>query len=229
MHAAIKRTIIAGAALAAAALFGSVPYQGPQAMRGAPTVHRDVALVDNTVVGAQEINADNYLWDTNLGTNGAEEQLYGDLGGNTASSAPLAQALLDTDGANPVWSGDFNGADSRFIEGLFVSEIYSQDEANQLLGLETVGGADQAAFANDILNTNFVPFPSSLEPGFTLTPGADFDSELLTLAEAEFTSAGTDFEGYLADLPTNLEGLSGLSSSLGDVSTLLSELTGGLF
>jgi hypothetical protein len=127
-----------------------------------------------------------------------------------------------------VWSGDFNGAESRLVEGLFVENIYSQDELNQLLGLETVGGADQAAFANDILNTEFVPIPSSLEPGFTLTPGADFDSELLTLAEAEFASAGTDFEGYLADLPGNLEGLSGLGS-LGDVSTLLSELTSGLF
>jgi hypothetical protein len=39
--------VIAGAALAAAALFGSLPYDGSsQAQQGAPTVHRDVALVD---------------------------------------------------------------------------------------------------------------------------------------------------------------------------------------
>ena len=47
MNAATKRTIIATAALAAAGLFGSLPYEGStQAQQGAPTVHRDVALVD---------------------------------------------------------------------------------------------------------------------------------------------------------------------------------------
>jgi hypothetical protein len=227
MYATTKRTIISAVALIAATVVVAVGYQGdPQALQAAPKVHRDVALVDNTVVVGEEINIDNLFWDQNLGVNGTEEQLYNALGGNSTfpSSVHFAQAILDTDNANPVWSGDFNGAESRLIEGLFVGDIFAQDEANQLLGFETVGGADQQAFANDILNVEFVPIPQSLEPGFTLTPGPDFDSELLTLASAEYTSALADFEGYLADLPGNLAGL----SSIADLGTLLSELTGGL-
>jgi hypothetical protein len=42
---------------------------------------------------------------------------------------------------------------------------------------------------------------------FTHTPGADFDTELLTPASADFASASADFSGYLSDLPTNLAGL----------------------
>jgi hypothetical protein len=210
MHNATKRTIIAAAALAAAGLFGSLPYQGgPQAQQAAPTVHRDVALVDDTIVVGEEINADNLFWDENLGTYGVEEQLYDDLGGNSTFPATqaFAQAILDTNTAQPPWSGDFNGTESRLTEGLFVDNIYAQDELNQLLGLETAGGADQTAFANDILNTEYVPIPESLEPGFELTPGANFDTELVTLANAEFASAYSDFLGYLSDLPTNLSSL----------------------
>jgi hypothetical protein len=232
MHAVTKRTINAAVALAAAGLFGSVPYPGdPQALQGAPTVHRDVALVDNTVVVDDEIQADNAFWDSNLGTFGGEEQLYDDLGGNTTFPASIhfAQAILDTNGANPPWSGDFNGTETRLTEGLFVGAIYAQDEVNQLLGFETAGGADQQAFATDILDTESVPLPSGLEPGFTLDPGPNFDSELLTLDGAEYTNAFTDLEGYLADLPGNLSSLDGGVSGLsGDLTTVLGDLTGGL-
>jgi len=38
----------AGAGLTAAALFGSLPYQGPWQAQGLPTQHHDVALVDAT-------------------------------------------------------------------------------------------------------------------------------------------------------------------------------------
>jgi hypothetical protein len=210
MHIATKRMIIAGAALAAAVLFGSLPYQGdPQAHQGAPTVHRDVTLVDDTVVLGQEIDADNLYWDENLGTNGIEEKIFNDLGGNSPfpSTQAFAQAVLDTNSAQPPYSGDFNGVETRVTEGLFVENIYAQDELNQLLGLETVGGADQSAFATDILNTDFVPLPSSLPAGFELTPGPDFDAELLTLADAEFASASSDFAGYLSELATNLGSL----------------------
>ena len=41
---------------------------------------------------------------------------------------------------------------------------------------------------------------------FTHTPGAHFDTELLTPASAEFASASAEFSGYLSDLPTNLAG-----------------------
>jgi hypothetical protein len=42
---------------------------------------------------------------------------------------------------------------------------------------------------------------------FTHTPGADFDTDLLTPASAAFGSASADFSGWLSDLPTNLSGL----------------------
>jgi hypothetical protein len=209
MRTATKRLIIAAAALTAAALFGSLPYQGgPQAQQPAPTVHRDVALVDDTVVVTQQLDADNLFWDENLGTNGLEEQLYIDLGGGSNSPATQAftQAILDTNTAQPPWSGDFNGAESRLTEGVFLLDIYGQDELNQALGIETVGGADQTAFANDIA-TEYVPLPQSLPPGFELTPGPDFDTELMTLANAEFATASSDFLGYLSELSTNLGSL----------------------
>jgi hypothetical protein len=51
MNVATKRTIIAAAALAAAGLFGSLPYDGtPEAQQGAPTVHGGVVLVDVSTV-----------------------------------------------------------------------------------------------------------------------------------------------------------------------------------
>jgi hypothetical protein len=66
-------------------------------------------------------------------------------------------------------------------------------------------------------------------PGFTLGPGPNFDSELLTLDEAEYTSAFTDLEAYLADLAGNLSGLGdGVSGLSSDLTTSLSDLTGGL-
>jgi hypothetical protein len=76
------------------------------------------------------------------------------------------------------------------------------------LGISTATAADpsQAAFATDILDTEYVPIPSSLTD-FTLTPGADFDTELLTLATAEFSSASSDFLDDLSDLPGNLSSL----------------------
>jgi len=216
MNAATTRSIIAAAGLAAMGLV-AWPHQAtpPLAQQGVPTVHRDVALVDSTIV-ADDILADNSFWSSFLGPNGAEEQMYAALGGNTASPE-VAQLLLDTNTANPAFSGDLNGAESRLIEGLFVSYIAGEDELDQALQLDpTTLGADQAAFANDILNIEFVPIPHSLEPGFTLDPGSTFDTELMTLANAEFASASADFTGYLSDLPTNL-------------STLLSDLSGGLF
>lgn len=51
MNVATKRTIIATAALAAAGLFGSPPYdRTPEAQRGAPTAHGGVVLVDVSTI-----------------------------------------------------------------------------------------------------------------------------------------------------------------------------------
>ena len=85
MNAATKRTIIATAALAAAGLFGSLPYEGStQAQQGAPTVHRDVALVDITTLLTDEGTFDTALFNDVLGPTGAEEQLFTAL--STATS-----------------------------------------------------------------------------------------------------------------------------------------------
>ncbi|MDT5226719.1 MAG: hypothetical protein QOH94_512, partial [Mycobacterium sp.] len=47
MKSGTKRTVIAGAALAAAGLFGSMPFDGSSvAQSGVPVQHHDVALVD---------------------------------------------------------------------------------------------------------------------------------------------------------------------------------------
>jgi hypothetical protein len=48
MRSATKRILIVGAGLTAAALFGSLPYQGPSQAQGLPTQHHDVALVAAT-------------------------------------------------------------------------------------------------------------------------------------------------------------------------------------
>ena len=125
MNAATKRTIIATAALAAAGLFGSLPYEGStQAQQGAPTVHRDVALVDITTLLTDEGTLDTALFNDVLGPTGAEEVLFSDL--STALGAPEATTLLDATGASPIFSGDFDGAESRLFEGLFLDTLASK-------------------------------------------------------------------------------------------------------
>ncbi len=83
----------------------------------------------------------------------------------------------------------------------------------------TTGAAETTAlraFADDILNIDFVPIRDSLaETACTLDPGMMSGSEVLTLVNAEFASPSADFTGYLTDRPRNL-------------STLLSDLSGGL-
>jgi hypothetical protein len=59
MRSATKRTLIAGAGLAAAALFGSLPYHGPSEAQGVPTQHHDVALVDAGTLLFDEGTLDN--------------------------------------------------------------------------------------------------------------------------------------------------------------------------
>ena len=48
MRSATKRTLVVGAALTAAALFGSLPYHGSSQAQGLPAQHHEVALVDAT-------------------------------------------------------------------------------------------------------------------------------------------------------------------------------------
>src|ERR1700679_3583941 len=90
MNTATKRAGIATAALAAAGLFGSLPFDGSSvAQRGVPTVHRDVALVD--------IVSDEGAFDTLLYTDlsGGATSLYSAV--STATSPADANLLLGAD------------------------------------------------------------------------------------------------------------------------------------
>ena len=239
MNAATKRTIIATAALAAAGLFGSLPYEGStQAQQGAPTVHRDVALVD---ILTDEGTLDTALFNDVLGPTGAEEQLFSTL--STAIGTPEATTLLDATGATPIFSGDFDGAESRLFEGLFLNTLVGEDSLNQALGITPTASETELL---SVFNADFVPIPSSTDITAADLAGAvgtsAFDTDLTTIANADYTLALGDFEGFLSNLATDTSGLSDvstlltdLSSSFGDLSNLstdlspiLADLTGGL-
>jgi hypothetical protein len=237
MHAGTKRIVIGAAALTAAGFFGSLPFDGTQvAQQGVPTVHRDVALVD---IVSDESAFDTLLFNDVLGPTGAEEQLFSTL--STALGAGPATTLLDATGANPIFSGDFNGAESRLFEGLFLNTLVGEDEINQALG--DTSTVSQTAIDNDFV-TNFVPIPSSTgltDADLSSAIGSStFDTDLTTIANADYTTAAGDLEGFLTNLTTDTSGLTDvsslltdLSSSLGglsnlstDFSTLLTDLTG---
>jgi hypothetical protein len=214
MHSATKRTLIAGAGLAAAALFGSLPYHGPSQAQGVPTQHHDVALVDaDATLLLDEGTLDNALWNDVLGPTGAEEQLFSALGANAAAD-------LDTAGAMPAFSGDFNGAESRLFEGLFVDTLASEDQINQALG---VSAADSQAELLNVFNTDFVPLPTGVaEP----VVGANFDADLLAVANGDYSMGSADLAGYAEYLATNFATLgSGLDTVFTDLGSSFSDLS----
>jgi len=219
MHAATKRAVIAAAGLAAAGLLGSLPYDGsPLAQQVSPVQHHDVALVDaDATLLLDETTLDNALFNSVLGPTGAEEQLFTTLA--SATSTAEATTLLDATGATPIYAGDFNGAESRAFEALFLDGLVAQDQVNQLVGVTDVASQTQLL---TVLATDFVPIPASA--GITAADLASavgtsaFDTDLTTIANADFASAAADFEGYLTSL-------AGDTSSLGDFSTLLTDLS----
>jgi ethanolamine utilization microcompartment shell protein EutS len=181
-----------------------------------------------------ETSFDTTLFNSVLGPNGAEEQLYNAL----ASSVGTAEAnlLLDTTGASPIFSGDFNGAESRAFEGLFINTLVSEDQLNQLLGVTEVNS--QTAILADLVDNPGPPIPGSADitiADLTNAIGTStFDTDLTQIANADYTFAAGDFEGYLASFAGDLGSLGSLGglSDLGglgtDLSTLLSDLSGGL-
>jgi hypothetical protein len=217
MNSATKRTVIAAAALAAAGLFGSLPFDGSSVAQGVPVEHHDVALVDDTAILTPETTFDSTLFNDVLGSTGAEEQFYTSV--VTADGATTANTLLDTDGASPIYSGIFNGAESRlfeglFVEGLFVETLASEDQVNQLLGVTTTDS--QAAILAD-LTSNYFPLPTG---GVEPVLGSAFDTDLTTLANADFAEGYQDLLGYLGSFTGDLGGLGGLLGDLGDGSGL---------
>jgi hypothetical protein len=222
MHAGTKRIVIGAAALTAAGLFGSLPFDGAQvAQPGVPTVHRDVALVD---VLTDETAFDNLLFNDVLGPTGAEEQLFNAL--SSATTPAEATTLLDATGATPIFSGDFNGAESRLFEGLFLNTLVGEDQLNQALG--DTPTASQTELLS-IFNTDFVPIPGSTsltDADLTSAVGSStFDTDLTTIANADYTLAAGDFEGYLTSLTGDTSDLSALSGVLTDLSGSFSDLS----
>jgi hypothetical protein len=214
MQTATKRTLIAAAALTAAALFGSLPFHGSAQAQGVRTVHRDVALVDTAsdIIGS-ETSLDNLLYGD---ATGGAATLYTDA--VTAFGATDADALLGTTtefGASGIFDGAYDTAGS----GVALDTWAAEDELNQLLGIPA--GTSEAGILADIGKD-----PIVLPAGDALpTAGAaGFDTDLMNLASADFTAATSEFTTYLDGLPTALGDLSG-----GDfLTTLLGDLTGGL-
>jgi hypothetical protein len=198
-------------------------------------VHRDVALVDSdaTLLG-DEGTFDTALFNDVLGPTGAEETLYSALA--TATSSSEATTLLDATGASPIYSGDFNGAESRLFEGLYLDTLASEDEVNQALGISP--DTSETAILADWTSLPEAPLPT----GDTLPVAgvSGFDTDLTTIANAEFTDATSDFEGWLSSLTSDTSDLSGLSTLFtdlgssfdglsnlsGDLSTILTDITG---
>jgi hypothetical protein len=220
MKSGTKRTVIASAALAAAGLFGSMPFDGSSvAQSGVPVQHHDVALVDaGATLLTDEGTLDTALFNDVLGPSGAEATLYNDL--VTAFGAPTATTLLDATGASPIYSGDFNGSESRAFEALFIDGLITEDKVNQLLGITPA--ASESAILGDFLGNAGPPIPGSADvtvAELTSAVGTSaFDNDLTSIANADYAFAVSDFEGYLSSL-------AGDTSSLGDFSTLLTDLS----
>jgi hypothetical protein len=232
MNSGTKRTVIAAAALAAAGLFGSLPFDGSSvAQQGVPTVHRDVALVDDfTPLLTDEGTFDTALFNDVLGPTGAEETLFNTLAtalsGGTLDAAGTADAttLLDATGANPIFSGDFDGAESRLFEGLYLDTLASEDQLNQLLG--ATPAESEAAILAD-----YTSLPEAPLPGTDTLPdvgASGFDTDLTSIANDEFSLAAGDFEGFLTNLATDTSGLTDVSTLLTDLSSSFSDLSTGL-
>ena len=212
MNAATTRSIIAAAGLAAIGLV-AWPHQAmpPSAQQAVPTVHRDVALVDDTILGP-ETTVDTTLTDSVWGPSGSEAELY-----NSAVSsvgATEAQTLLDTNTAEPVYSGVFNGAESRLFEGVYLDTLASEDQLNQLMGVSAPDS--EAAILADIAGG-----PPLIDGDTLPTVGASgFDADLTSIANDDFTFGLGDLEGYLGSFSGDLGGLSDLGSGL-DLTSLL--------
>lgn len=220
MNVATKRTLIGAAALTAASLFGSLPYHGPWQAQGAPTVHRDIALVDTASdILSLETGLDDQVFAGILGPTGAEEQLYQSF--VTAVGESNAQILLDTNTADPVFSGVINGAVSRLSDSLLYDTWAGENEINALFGVSAT--ASESAILADI-HADFVPLPT----GFELPDVGDpnFSADLMAIASADMTTGYNDLLGYFADVTANLGNLD--LGDLGGLSGLLGDLTGGL-
>jgi hypothetical protein len=89
---------------------------------------------------------------------------------------------------------------------------------NQALGVTATASQTELL---SVFNTDFVPIPASTDltaADLAAAVGSStFDTDLTTIANADYALAASDFEGYLSSL-------AGDTSSLGDFSILLTDL-----
>lgn len=180
MHTAITRTMIGAAALAAAGLVVALPEHATPAA----TVNQDVALVD--IVDDQIAENETFL-NNIIGSGGFEEMLY-----NQFVDADL-EVWLGVDGAEPPFSGIFNGAVSRFAEAQYLANTGFDFLSNQLFGVggDDNGAADFAAAVNDLP----LPLPGLLPEDFSV----DADTlafDLLQYYNADLTTGFLDLLAY---------------------------------
>jgi len=204
MNARTKRTVVATAALAAAGLLGSLPFDGSSvAQQGVPTVHRDVALVD---IVSDEGAYDSLLY-TDLTT--GQTSLYTSVA--DATSTADANLLLGATTSTDLFDGasDYDGS-------AYLLDTYAfEDELNQLAGVsattsETAILADIAA--NPILLSGTDALPTAGATGF--------DTDLTTLASDDYTTGSTDFTTYLDSLSTSLATVGSTDTSAGFTAAL---------
>ncbi len=219
MHAVTKRSMLTVGALAAAGLLGSLPHGTTQA-QGVPTVHRDVALVD---VVSDETSFDDLLYTdlTNLesGLYGAVDTAYG--GGTTGATD--AAELLGASTTLP-YDGIFDNAANYAGSGLFLDAWATEDELNQALGVSAT--TSETAILADIGKD-----PVYLSGDSLPTAGsADFDTDLTTIANADYTTASTEFTSYLDSLSSlgTLDPSDGLTAALSELSTAYTADIGAL-
>ncbi|WIM88414.1 hypothetical protein PT015_02605 [Candidatus Mycobacterium wuenschmannii] len=237
MHVATKRSLIAAAAITAAGLFGSLPYEGASvAQQGVPTVHHDVALVDVSQSAADAAAAVDYtpllnaeeavnttLYNLSVGDNGLYETLYNSLG------ADLSESLLQTDGNGGIYEafgGEylniFNGAATAGYNGFISNTLAFNAELNNILGVPM--DDSQAALLVQFNDLFVGAVPATLgDPEL----GDSFIPDLVAIANSQYTLASNDLIEYTQNLFTNYTDIldSLTSVNLGD---LLTDLTSGL-
>jgi hypothetical protein len=236
MHVATKRSVIAAAAIAAAGLFGSLPYEGASvAQQGVPTVHQEVALVD--AASAAVNDAQQLLLDAEGAVNGTLSGLTADDNGlldvlYTAVGSDLADSLLLADGSGAIYGGYldiFNGAATAGYNGFISNTLAFEAELNNILGVPM---PDAQAYLLDQFNDLFIgAVPASLgDPEL----GDSFIPDLVAIANSQYTLASNDLIEYTSYLFTNFDDVLGgltqidLGELLGNVTESLTTLTTGL-
>ena len=182
-------------------------------------MHHDVALVDltDTLLGG-ETSFDTTLYNDVLGPTGSEETLYNSF--VTSIRCNRATISLTPTLPRPVFSGVFNGAESRFFEGAFLDTLAGEDQINQLFGISATDS--ETAILDIFTSTGGPPIPVAADVTLADLAAAvgtpAFDTDLSAIANADFASGLTDLQGYLADLVSG-------ASALGDGGGLLATIS----